>query len=308
MILDNPIQSPISVFDSGVGGLSVLRAIRQQLPHEPLIYLADQAHVPYGPRPLEQVRAFAEGITRFLLAPGTSRPSTPGAKLIVVACNTASAAALQYLRQTFPNGFFVGMEPAVKPAAEHTRSGVVGVLATPATFQGALYTSVVERFAKGITVLSHTCPGLVAQIESGHLDTPEIRHILEDALHPMLEQGIDTVVLGCTHYPFVIPVIQEITGPEVRVIDPAPAVARQVGRLLDERGLRHPPDKPPVGYGIEPGEPGIITTGDPRHLETLLPRLLGEPGVVRAITWGGSEGLTTDDHHAFETGFGRNSN
>ncbi len=132
------------------------------------------------------------------------------------------------------------MEPAVKPAAEQTQSGVVGVLATPATFQGALYASVLERFAHGVTVLQDTCPGLVAQIEAGELYSPETRRILEEALQPMLAQGIDTVVLGCTHYPFVIPLIKEITGPGVRVIDPAPAVARQVGRVLEMLELRHP--------------------------------------------------------------------
>ena len=202
----------------------MLRAIHQLMPDEPLLYLADQAHVPYGPRPLEEVRHFSEAITRYLLH--------QGARLIVVACNTASAAALKYLRSTFPEVPFVGMEPAVKPAAEHTRSGVVGVSGDPATFQGELYASVVERFGQGVKLLQHTCPGLVTQIESGALESDETRRILEEALQPMLEQGIDTVVLGCTHYPFVIPLIQQITGPGVRVIDPAPAVARQVQRLL----------------------------------------------------------------------------
>ena len=212
---------PIGVFDSGVGGLSVLRQIQHQFPQENLIYLADQQHVPYGPRPLGQVRQFSEAITRFLL--------DQGVKLIVVACNTASAAALYHLRETFPEVPFVGMEPAVKPAAEQTQSGVVGVLATPATFQGRLYASVVERFASGVLLLQDTCPGLVDQIEMGDLQGPKTRAILEDALTPMLERGIDRVVMGCTHYPFVIPLIQEIVGPGVRVIDPAPAVARQVG-------------------------------------------------------------------------------
>jgi glutamate racemase len=142
-------RAPIGVFDSGVGGLSVLKAIGQILPGEDLIFLADQAHVPYGSRSLGEVRAFAEEITRFLMS--------QGAKLIVVACNTASAAALHHLRQIFPQTPFVGMEPAVKPAAELTRSGVVGVLATPATFQGALYASVIERFANDVTVLQGTC-------------------------------------------------------------------------------------------------------------------------------------------------------
>jgi glutamate racemase len=149
----------IGIFDSGVGGLSIFNAIRRELPFQPIIYLADQAHVPYGPRELSQVRAFAEGITHFLLE--------QGAGLIVVACNAASAAALHHLRSVFAPLRFVGMEPAVKPAAENTHSGVVGVLATPATFQGALYASVVERFANGVTVLQDTCPGLVQQIEAG---------------------------------------------------------------------------------------------------------------------------------------------
>lgn len=260
---------PVGIFDSGVGGLSVLRAIRQELPQEDLIFLADQAHVPYGPRPLLEVRRFAESITRYLLSQGVG--------IVVVACNTASAAALHYLRKTFPDVPFVGMEPAVKPAAESTHSGVVGVLATQATFQGALYASVIERFAQGVTVLQDTCPGLVGEIEAGRLNGSGARRILEYALQPMLAQGIDTVVLGCTHYPFVIPLIQEIVGSQVRVIDPAPAVARQVGRVLASRGL--PGDN---------GSGGVryLTTGDPRRLEALLPRLVGEGGVVEKVNWG----------------------
>ena len=261
---------PIGIFDSGVGGLSVLRSLRQLLPAEAVIYLADQAHVPYGPRPLEEVRGFSEQITRYLLG--------EGAKLVVVACNTASAAALQHLRQAFPGVPFVGMEPAVKPAAEQTRTGKVGVLATPATFQGALYASVVERFAQGVLLLQSTCPGLVGQIEAGDLDGPLTRCILEDALQPMLQKGIDTVVLGCTHYPFVIPLIEEIAGPQVRVIDPAPAVARQVRRLLAEHDLCEPVESGAVRYRF-------ITSGDPAALSTALPRLLGEAGDVERIFW-----------------------
>jgi glutamate racemase len=262
--------APIGIFDSGVGGLSVLRAVRQQHPAEPLIYFADQANVPYAPHPMEEVREFSFEITRFLLR--------QGAKMIVVACNTASAAALHALRQAFPGTPFVGMEPAVKPAAEHTHTGVVGVLATPATFQGALYASVVERFAREVRLLQHTCPGLVEQIEAGNLDGGETRRILIEALQPMLVQGIDTVVLGCTHYPFVIPLIQELTGEGVRVIDPAPAVARQVGRLLDQHGLR-------AGAAETPPTPRILTSGDPAKLGALLPRLLGEAFPVEAAVW-----------------------
>jgi glutamate racemase len=237
-----------------------------------VLYFADQGHVPYGSRSLEEVQAFSEGITRFLLG--------LGARLIVVACNTASAAALHYLRQTFPDVPFVGMEPAVKPAAEHTQTGVVGVLATPATFQGALYASVVERFANCVTLLQDTCPGLVAQIEAGYLDTVETRAILEAALLPMLVKGIDTVVLGCTHYPFVIPLIQQIVGLDVRVIDPALAVARQVSRLLY--------DEPVSSKG--PGSSlRFFTSGEREDLLHLLPRLLGESGPVEAVSWDSEE-------------------
>src|SRR5215211_6490553 len=222
------IESPIGIFDSGVGGISVLRAIREQLPAESILYFGDQGHIPYGLRPMEQIREFSDASTRFLLE--------QGAKIIVVACNTASAAALKYLRQEYVNVPFVGMEPAVKPAAEWTQTGRVGVLATPATFQGALYASVVERFANGVELLQDTCPGLVQQIERGNLHGEETRKILEAALLPMLEKNIDTVVLGCTHYPFVIPLIQNIVGEKVRVIDPAPAVAMQTRRLLEVKG------------------------------------------------------------------------
>lgn len=263
--------NPIGVFDSGVGGLSVLRAMRALMPNEDVIFFGDQGHVPYGPRPLEEVRAFSVAITRWLLG--------EGAKLIVVACNTASAAALKYLRETFPDVKFVGMEPAVKPAAETTRTGRVGVLATPATFQGALYASVVERFANGVTLLQDTCPGLVQEIEKGNLDGEETRRILESALGPMLENNIDTVVLGCTHYPFVIPLIERICGDSVRVIDPAPAAARQAERLLEAGGTRNP--------SARRGRVQFYTSGDAAAVESLLPKLLGESGKVERLVWTG---------------------
>ena len=267
MTMQQPV--PVGIFDSGVGGLSVLRAVREFMPEQDILYLADQAHVPYGPRPLLQVREFAEGITRFLL--------DRGARLIVVACNAASAASLHYLRNTFPDVPFVGMEPAVKPAAEQTRSGVVGVLATPATFQGALYASVLERFARDVTVLQDTCPGLVAEVESGNLEEDAVREILTNALTPMLQAGIDTVVLGCTHYPFVIPLIQEIAGPGVRVIDPAPAIARQTRRLLSQNG-----------WGLNgTGSIQCFTTGPVESMKLLVKQLLGDDLPVEHATWEG---------------------
>lgn len=260
---------PIGIFDSGVGGLSVLKAIRAQLCCHPAIYLADQAHVPYGARTKDEVRAFAKEITHFLLK--------QGAQIIVVACNAASAAALYHLRATFPGVPFVGMEPAVKPAASSTHSGVIGVLATPVTFQGELYASVVERFAKGVTILQDTCPGLVGQIESGNLDSPKTRDILQRALQPMIDQGVDTVVMGCTHYPFIIPLIRQIVGPYVQVIDPAPAVARQAARLLEADGLRATCD--------QAGPIQFYTTGDPCHLREMLPKLLGGAYDVQPARW-----------------------
>ena len=275
-------HAPIGIFDSGVGGLSVLKEIRIQIPSESVLYYADQGHVPYGARSLEEVRAFSEEITRFLLQ--------HGAKLIVVACNAASAAALHYLRQNFPGIYFVGMEPAIKPAAESTSTGVVGVLATPATFQGALYASVVERFGSGVTILQDTCPGLVGQIEKGELDSPSTRNILEKALCPMLDQGIDTVVMGCTHYPFVIPLIRAIAGPNVRVIDPAPAVARQTVRLLDMAELRS--TNPTAGVLH------FFTSGNKAQLVTQLPTLLGESGKVEQVIWENNKTLCLGESKA----------
>jgi len=261
----------IGIFDSGVGGVSVLRAIRKLMPDLPVIYLADQAHVPYGPRSLEQVRDFSAEISRFLLA--------NGAKLVVVACNTASAAALHYLRKEFPGIPFVGMEPAVKPAAERTQTKKVGVLATPATFQGELYTSVVERYANEITVMQDTCKGLVDEIEAGRLDGMRTRQILDSALGPMIQQGIDTVVLGCTHYPLVIPLIEEIVGPQITVIDPALAVGRQVERLARTHGLENQDEL--MGFCR------LLTTGNAEIFYEIIPKLMDEEFQpdVEALTW-----------------------
>jgi len=264
---------PIGIFDSGVGGLSVLKEAKSLLPHEEIIYFADQAHVPYGNRSIQEVRSYSEVITRFFL--------NLKVKLIVVACNTASAVALQHLRNKFPGIPFVGMEPAVKPAAESTQSGVVGVLATPATFHGELYASVVERFANGITILQDTCPGLVSQIEKGELDSPETWLILKNALLPMMEQGVDRIVLGCTHYPFVIPLVQEIVGPDIQVIDPAPAVARQAKRVLAADGI--------LRLNQEPGTVQFLSTGDEALLEPMLDQLIGIQGRVRKIIWENGE-------------------
>jgi glutamate racemase len=269
----NKHNRPIGIFDSGVGGLSVLREIRHQYPNEDCVYVADQIHVPYGTRTREQVLEYSEGIVRYLFG----RDS----KIIVVACNTASAVALAELRKKFPDIPFVGMEPAVKPAAEDTSSGVVGVLATPATFQGDLYATTVERFARGVKILQDTCPGLVYQIENGKINHPDTRKILEEALIPMLEEGVDEVVMGCTHYPFVIPIIREIVGEEVRVIDPAPAVARQTGRLLEKFNLKAESERF--------GEHQFLTTGDQDKMKTLIQDLINTETKVECLVWDGGD-------------------
>lgn len=227
------MNGPVGVFDSGLGGLSVWREIARELPDESTVYFADQARLPYGPRPAAEVLQFAEQITADLLH--------AGCKAIVVACNTASAAALKALRERHPQVPFVGMEPAVKPAAQRSKTRVVGVMATPGTLQGRMFALAVERFAAGVTLVNQPCPGLVERIERGELDTPGTEALLRELLKPMLGAGADTIVLACTHYPFVLPLIRNIVGDAVHIVDPAPAVARQLGRLLQERGLRAPP-------------------------------------------------------------------
>ena len=249
---------PVGVFDSGVGGLSILAEIHRQLPGESVIYVADQAWAPYGDRTLEAVRARSFVVVDHLLARGV--------KGIVVACNTASAAALHELREAFPTVPFVGMEPAVKPAAERTNRGVVGVLATTATFQGELYASVVDRHANGVRVIERAGSGLVELIEAGHTEGELIDAALRTHLAPMAAAEIDTLVLGCTHYPFVRSSIERILGDGVHVIDPAPAVARQLSRVLD------------LGDALASGEGGetlYVTTGDVAGFARQVAQLLG---------------------------------
>ena len=260
---------PIGILDSGVGGLSVLRYIRALLPGEDLLYVADQAHVPYGSRPAAQIRDLSHGITYFLLS--------QRAKAIVVACNTASAAALDALRETFPEVPIVGMEPAVKPGAVQTRQGRIGILATAGTFGSRRYADLMARYAQGVVAYEDPCTGLVGEIEAGRGESPESERILRQALAPMLAAGVDTFVLGCTHYPFALPLIRRLVGPEATIIDPAPAVARQVRRVLRQADLladRH-----------EPGQTVLFTSGDAGQLAAVSGRLLDEVLLVRPVSW-----------------------
>lgn len=213
----------IGVFDSGIGGLSVLREIHRLLPHHPTIYVADQAHLPYGPRPVEEIQSFSDQITRFLIE--------QGAVVIVIACNTASAASLEYLRAQYPVMPFVGMEPAVKPALEASKTGVVGVLSTRATAEGILYKRLLDRYAEDKRVITQIAPELVRIAEEQSQHTPASRQIIADYLRPITEAGADHLVLACTHFPFLADVIQEIAGQSISLVDPSRAVARQTARL-----------------------------------------------------------------------------
>jgi glutamate racemase len=230
-------NQPIGVFDSGVGGLSVLREIRRELPHEDLLYVADSGHAPYGDKPLEAIESRALAITEFLL--------DQGAKTIVVACNTATGAAAHLLRSRYPVPI-VAMEPAVKPAIERTRSGVVGVLATRQTLASQTFAALIGRVDRGILILPQACPGLVERVESGDLDGAPTRALLAGFLAPLLARRADTLVLGCTHYPHLTHLIAELAGPEVAILDSGAAVARQVRRRLAESGLLAPADR--VGH------------------------------------------------------------
>ncbi|MCO5762489.1 MAG: glutamate racemase [Gammaproteobacteria bacterium] len=247
---------PIGVFDSGVGGLSVLREIRQELPHEDLLYVADSAHAPYGDKPLALIEKRTLTIAEFLLE--------RDAKALVIACNTATGAAARLLRERYQVPV-IAMEPAVKPAVARTRSGVVGVLATRQTLASDKFSALLASHG-GAEVLAQACPGLVERVEAGDLEGEETRALLAGYLEPLLNQGADTLVLGCTHYPHLAPLISELAGPAVEVLDSGAAVARQVRRRLAEVGLLAP---------TRGGREFFWTSGDPARLYPILARLWG---------------------------------
>jgi glutamate racemase len=248
----------------------VLREIRRQLPHQDILYLADSVHVPYGNRSREEVQILSEAIAGFLVGQGAS--------VVVVACNTASAAALHHLRGRFDVPI-VGMEPAIKPAAERSRSRHAGVIATRVTFQGELFARLVERFARDTTIHTQVCPGLVERVEAGKTDDAQTEDMLRQYLTPMLEAGIDSLVLGCTHYPFLRPAIERVLareGRDVVLIDPSPAVARQTGRVVAGLGeVRHEGG----------GKVLLFTTGDVVDFEAKVLRLANISDSVLGVRW-----------------------
>jgi glutamate racemase len=259
-------HDPIGLFDSGVGGVSVLLEIERQLPAEDLIYVADSAHAPYGDKPVEDIQERAFHIVECLLAQQV--------KAIVVACNTATGVAVDALRARWPLQF-VAIEPAVKPAAAATKTGIVGVLATRQTIASPRFARLAETWANGARILAQPCQGLVEQIERGELTTAKTRELVASCVRPLVEQGADTLVLGCTHYPFVEPLIASIAGPGVAIINPAAAVARELRRRLTESELLAP--------STHEGTTRFRTTGIPAQLAAMLVTLGVESGPVAAL-------------------------
>ena len=252
----------IGIFDSGVGGLSVFREIHKVLPEQSYVYYSDNAHCPYGEKSREYIIERAREITRFMLE--------KGCEIIVVACNTATAAAISTLREEFPIKF-IGMEPAIKPAAQSTKTGVVGVLATAGTLKASKYLDTREKWAQNVQIVEHIGQGFVELVESGNTSSPTAESTVRESLMPLLEAGADTIVLGCTHYPVLISTIEKIAHESfpqrnINVIDPAPAVARHLLEVMKEDGIS---ETAPTGYSIE-----LHSSGDPTGLHRTFDSLL----------------------------------
>lgn len=245
----------IGIFDSGIGGLSVFREIRKLLPEQGYIYYSDSAHCPYGEKSKEYIIDRARSITRRLMG--------MGAEIVVVACNTATAAAISTLRKEFPIKF-IGMEPAIKPAAALTKTGVVGVLATAGTLKAEKYLDTREKWAQSITVVEHIGEGFVELVEKGQTSGAEAEAVVQNSLVPLLEAGADTIVLGCTHYPFLADTIKKVAaahgadGNSFHLIDPAPAVARHLLEVMEAEGIQI---VSPEGFSME-----LLCSGDRKGL------------------------------------------
>ena len=221
-------NQPIGFFDSGIGGTSIWKEVIQLLPNENTIYLADSLNAPYGEKPKAEIIALSKKNTELLIS--------KGCKLIVVACNTATTNAISYLRATYKIPF-IGIEPAIKPAALLSKTGAIGILATKGTLTSKLFESTAEAYTKNITTVEQDGEGLVKLIEEGQLESPELYDLLQSYLGPMLQFNIDHLVLGCSHYPYLIPAIKNIVGPDVKIIDSGEAVARQTKAVLIKNNL-----------------------------------------------------------------------
>ncbi len=259
-------NNPIGIFDSGVGGLSVFQQIRSDLPDEALLYVADSGHAPYGSKPAHFIVQRSLTITQFLL--------DQGAKAVVVACNTATAAAIAQLRQQF-NIPIIGIEPALKPAVAKTRSGVVGILATGNTVRSDKFAALLDQHGQHARVLVQPCPSLADCVEQGELNGSRPRILLKRYLEPLLAEGADTLVLGCTHYPFLIPLIQQLVGPNIAIIDPSQAVARQLHWRLETADL--------LADRSTFGSERYFTSGAPERTLPVMVKLLGYAVILETL-------------------------
>jgi glutamate racemase len=258
---------PIGIFDSGLGGLSVYREVRALLPHEDVVYYADSAYCPYGTRDPDDIRGRCRAISRLLI--------DRGAKIIVVACNTATSMAIDHLRARFPEVAFVGLEPAVKPAAALTRSGKVGVLATPRTVTGERLRWLIETHASGVEVRTIPGNGLVELVEAGTLEGDAVIDTLRPMLEPMREAGVDAVVLGCTHYPFLRATIEACMGPDVAVLDSGTAIARRTATFLEFHRMLNP--------SVLPGALTMLTSAPADGISHVASTLLATPVVAAQV-------------------------
>ncbi|CAB3796096.1 Glutamate racemase [Paraburkholderia caffeinitolerans] len=265
--------APIGIFDSGLGGLSVLRAVRAQLPAESLIYVADSRYAPYGKRDDDFIADRTLAICEWLVA--------QGAKALVVACNTATAQSIALVRERLAVPL-VGVEPGIKPAAALSKSRVAGVLATQVTLRSARFQALIERHAADLRVLCQPGHGLVEAVERCDVNSPALVELLRGYVEPMLEAGADTLVLGCTHYPFLDAAIRSIVGERMTLVDTSVAIARQLERVLDQHGLRA---QPADGAGATAGTPArFCSTSDGAHLRTLAAALLGIDAQVECVS------------------------
>ena len=266
-------EAPIGVFDSGAGGLTILSVLRQELPYENYIYFGDTGHCPYGTRTDAEIIELSVQANRFLVG--------QGAKLIVVACNTASQAALNTLRATFPSVHFVGVVPAVKPAARATKKGRIGIAATNQAAKAIYLQQLIDEFAEGIQAFAVGCPELVTLVEHGEFDGPVVEETVKQALEPVLKEDIDVLVLGCTHFPALRSVIERITAHQVRIIDSGSAIARRTHYVLDAERLIHPTNSNQE-HG---GELQVWCSGDARAFSIVASKLLGYAVVAYQATF-----------------------
>src|SRR2546426_2559907 len=266
--LSGTAEAPIGVFDSGAGGLTILSALRQELPYENYIYFGDTAHCPYGTRSDAEIIELSIQACRFLIEQGV--------KLIVVACNTASQAALNTLRATFTSVHFVGVVPAVKPAARATKKGRIGIAATNQAAKALYLQQLIDEFAGGIEAYAVGCPELVTLVEQGELDGPEVEETVKQALQPILREDVDVIVLGCTHFPALRPVIERVTAHQVQIIDSGAAIARRTHYVLDTERLIQPNNS----NQARSGELQVWCSGDAKVFSNIASKLLGYPVIA----------------------------